>query len=503
MKEISKKTTKIISSFFTDNVGLKAIALISAALLWLLVVNLDDPKQSRNFTATVNVINEEVLTDEGKYYELPNGNTVTFRVTARRSVIEGLSSSDFTAEADMKYLEDDTRVPIEISAKRNSNQISISSKTHYLTVTVGDTAETTFMIHATSTGDPGDGFEVGSITVTPDVISVFGPADVVSSIENVAVAVDVSGQVEDITVKGVPKLYNSDGQEIDKTGLELSEDSVEVFVDLLSVQEVGLAVETSGSLSDGLELEEIKTDPEKVLLRGQAEVLNNLTILTIPAGVIDLDEIKDDFETTIDISSYHPAGVSMAKNSSSQVKVLVNVVSHDSAIFDVKTSNLTVQNLSPGLICKFRDKTVEVAIDGLESALSELDAKTITGSVDASGLSEGVHSVAVTLDLDEGLEARTATTDIIVSFPGDLDDEKKDISDGTAIDVLEVEEDETETDTDTSEDEEEDEQEEDTTEDIGDTGQKQQGNGIQERPAPNTADTPQNSDNAGSDQKPR
>ena len=414
-KDMSKKIGSQIQTFLTKNVGLKLIAIVSASLLWLLVVNLDDPTQSRNFTATVTVENEDVLTDAGKYYILPNGNTVTFRVTARRSIIESLSGSDFTVTADMNDLEDDRQVPVEITANRYANQISISSKTHYLTVAVGFNADTTFKIQSIVTGNPADGFEAGDVTVSPEVISVEGPSDIVSTIDSVSVTVDVGGAVEDITTSAVPKLYNTEGQEIEAGALTLSAESVQVNVDILSVQEVKIAVETSGKLKNGLELDAITTDPGTIRLKGDAETLNSLTTVTVPSDVIDLSDITEDFETTIDISSYLPDGVTVAAGGSTQVKIMVSVISEDSEEFKVKTSNLTIRNLGAGLVGKFIKKSVTVSIHGLESDLADLDAGTITGSVDASGLSEGTHTVTITLDLDDEFIAKTTTADIVIS----------------------------------------------------------------------------------------
>ena len=298
------------------------------------------------------------------------------------------------------------------------------------------------MIHAATTGEPGAAFEIGELTVTPTVINIEGPSELVSTIESVSVVVDVTGRSEDATVTAVPKCYNSDGQEVDTTTLTLSADSVDVFIDVLSVQDVKIDVETSGSLRDGLELDQIKTSPETIRLRGQAETLNSLTTVTIPGDVINLSEIKDDFETTIDILSYLPEGISVASNVSSQVKIVVSIISEDSETFRVRTSNLTIQNLSPGLVGTFQNKVVEVSVAGLESELSGLDAATITGSVDASGLSEGTHSVSVTLDLDEGLEAKTATTDIEIKALGEPDDRPSVIRDEDVPEGTEEEEEE-------------------------------------------------------------
>ena len=46
-----KSVWKNIKKLITNNFWLKILALLCASLLWLLVVNIDDPTQSRNFTA--------------------------------------------------------------------------------------------------------------------------------------------------------------------------------------------------------------------------------------------------------------------------------------------------------------------------------------------------------------------------------------------------------------------------------------------------------------------
>ena len=428
-----------IRSFFTENLGLKLMSLVCALLLWLLVVNVDDPTQSRNFTATVSVKHENVLTDAGKYYELPSGNTVTFRVTARRSIIEDLSSSDFAVTADMRYLEDDVRVPVEIAAKRHKSQVSISSKTHYLTVSVGDQSETTFMVKAKTTGTPANGFAVGNIEVTPDVISVEGPVEVVSKIDTVAVTCDVDGQSADVSATAAPKLYDENGAEIDMTELTLSADSVDITVDLVSVQEVKLSVETRGELQEGLELDEITTDPESIRLQGDSEKLNSLTTLVIPSSVINLSEVTEDFSTTIDITSYLPDGISLAEGEDSQVQIKISVLTTTSKTFKVNTNNLTVRNLGEGLEAAFTRKNISVTVTALPSELAELKSSAIVGSVDASGLSAGTHTVAVVLDLDEAYHTGIVTAVIKLSASetesdGDADtdgEQDGDTGDGT------------------------------------------------------------------------
>ena len=60
---------KIITAL-TKDVGLKILAFIFAFLLWLVVVNIDDPTQTRTFTSVVTVTNGDVLKSAGKLYEI-------------------------------------------------------------------------------------------------------------------------------------------------------------------------------------------------------------------------------------------------------------------------------------------------------------------------------------------------------------------------------------------------------------------------------------------------
>ena len=44
-----------IINALTKDVGLKILAIVFSFLLWLVVVNIDDPKQTRTFTSVVTV----------------------------------------------------------------------------------------------------------------------------------------------------------------------------------------------------------------------------------------------------------------------------------------------------------------------------------------------------------------------------------------------------------------------------------------------------------------
>ena len=404
-----------IKKALTANIGFKILALVFSIALWMIVVNVDDPEQTKTFTATVQVINENVLTDQGKYYTLTDGNTVSFRVTAQRSVLERLSSSDFTATADMNYLEDDERIPVDITVNRYASSVRISAQRLYLKVEVGDEMDARFSIRGETTGDPADGFAVDEVSVVPNVISVRGPAEYVSKIESVRAYCDVTGRNMDTSETVVPVFYDADGKEVDTTRLQISVDTVDVYVEIVSVKEVPIVVETSGSLADGLELTGITTDPATVMIKGESSELNRVTNITIPASVISLSDITQDLTTTVDITSYLPDGVTLLDSQDAQVSVKVGVAGETTQEFDVPVDNISVRNLERGYTTSFSASTVKVSITALQSELSRLSANSITGYVDVSGLVPGTYNLPITMNLDEDYRVGQATIQITIT----------------------------------------------------------------------------------------
>ena len=99
---------------FTNNLGLKIMAIVFAAVLWLIVVNVDDPVETRPFrNVPVDEVNKEVITNKGRTYKkLDDTQTVTVLVKAKRSVLTKLKAENIVATADMSEMQFESLVPI-------------------------------------------------------------------------------------------------------------------------------------------------------------------------------------------------------------------------------------------------------------------------------------------------------------------------------------------------------------------------------------------------------
>lgn len=78
---------KRLGKTITNNFSLKILAVILAVVLWVVVINIDDPTTSKTYTTNVVAENTDYITSQNKYYEpLDSSNVVSFRVSAARSV---------------------------------------------------------------------------------------------------------------------------------------------------------------------------------------------------------------------------------------------------------------------------------------------------------------------------------------------------------------------------------------------------------------------------------
>lgn len=410
---------KIITRRITNNFGLKILAVLFACALWLAVVDIDDPTTTRSFTATVSIENADYLSGIGKYYEIiNNSNTVTFKVSGKRSYLERMSNSDFRAVADLETIEDLSRIPVEITPQRYAGNVTVASKIYYLEVAVEDLVSEPFVISVRTEGEVSEQHALGSTSVSPTLLRVSGPASVVETINKVVATVDVAGMSEDITDSVIPVLYDVEGNKVDTSELSFNVQNVMVSVQILDTKEVTLNFQTTGTLQDGYEYVGIEYNPQTVRVKGESSVLNTMNSITVPQEVLDLTDATGDIEKEVDISAYLPDGVTLVDNSQAKIDVVVKIEKHEKRTFEVPTANITASNLGSRYDVKFLKDTVKVEIEGLTSELDALDAATLTGSVDVSGMTEGEHTVNLELNLDSKFKMAkpaTVTVDIVLA----------------------------------------------------------------------------------------
>ena len=95
-----------------NNIGMKLASVLIAFLIWLVVVTINDPEQTRAVpNVRVTIRNSDAILNADKAFDVQSGDTTTVYIRGRSSVLDSISSSDITVVADMQYLSNLTDTP--------------------------------------------------------------------------------------------------------------------------------------------------------------------------------------------------------------------------------------------------------------------------------------------------------------------------------------------------------------------------------------------------------
>lgn len=394
-----------VVKMLTRNLGLKLLAFLFAVTMWMAVVNLDEPTIRKRFTIAVTVENEEVIEAANKYFEIAaDASNVTFTVVGKRSILDEVSSSDFKATADMSKLiqkEEENVVPVEITALRHSSQLTISNRTREIQVILEDLMRQAFVILPMAQGEPAEGYALGSMVVEPNRLWVSGPKEVVSQINAVKAAIDVTNMSTDISDSVVPILLDENEEIVDTTRLTLSLDIVTVKAGILSQKTVPIKVNYSGKPEEGFEVISAAAEPAEVTIKGRSDILNAISAITIPEDVISVEGANEKFEQRVDLNQYLPSGVSLNKSVEASVTVKIDIEQLERRVFTVPVRNIGVDDLREGYKIEYNERNVEIEIYGLADDLNRLTVSALRPVLDVGGLAAGRHVKSLQLTLDD------------------------------------------------------------------------------------------------------
>lgn len=393
----------------TNNIGLKLISILLAVILWLVVVNVDNPQTTVSFTSTATIMNEGIITDNGKVYEiLDESDAIRFSVTGPRSIVEGLSASDFSVVADMNKIDLDLGlVPVEVVAERYTSKLSVSIKTTNVHVSIENVDTQQFAISATASGEPRTGYALGEVSCDPATITITGPGSVLERIDRVVANVEIGGFYATRAQTVLPKLYDKNGRRIVSSNVTLEPGTVQVIAKILETKSIGIRCEGDMDVAEGCSVESIVCLPESILVKGSKDTLAEFEELVIPANALNLNGVKNSTEKKIAITSYLPEGVELVDDTQSTVVVKVEISNSISKKVLVPISQLLAENLGDGLTVSYSQKYIEVYVEGEREVVGSLDTSKIKLRIDFSGMSEGAFRIVPEIDSIKGITKAT------------------------------------------------------------------------------------------------
>ena len=431
----------------TDNIPLKIMSVAVAVVLWLIVVNIDNPIGTNYYTINdVELINKEYVESSDTIGKMcmpeQNQDSIKIAITASKKIRDKIKVTDISAVADLQQAVSlDTNpvmVPITVTCSVpgvSSNDIKVTPQN--LSVNLDEKETQEFVVNV-SRGDtkPGKDYEVGSLTANPEKVRITGPKTLVNKIDKVNATIELDGNTQDFTQDVNLTIIDKNQEALsdsEMNSLRIENNAkVVVTARLWKIRQgVGISASYVGTPADGYEVGSVKTVPDTISVAGSTEGLESLAennnVITIPADSIDISGEAQDVEKKISLNNLLPDNVKLTSDSSEDVWVTVNILPVGSKEFDIPTKNIEVKNKPDDLQVTFEKAQIELRIKSDTKNMDDLDAKKdIKLSIDLDGKKEGNYEVPVKVVLPDGYETvEDVTTEVVISSGTAVDDSKE------------------------------------------------------------------------------
>lgn len=405
-----------------NNILLKIVSVAVAAVVWLLVVNIDDPIVTKQLSGViVQMQNEAYIESGGKMSMIEDGqNVITVEVTGKRSIVDEMSAEDLTATADLKQIvnmnTDPIMVPITVNCSKLKSENLIPNPRN-LSVDIDEIMTQEYIVTVTSgETQPGKGYEIGTLRSSPDKIKITGPQSLIRKIDKVVATVDATNLQEDTITKAALKIIDRNQDEWDQDGsdskmnylkYDTSVPEVNVSIDLWSVRsDIAIKGSYVGSPAEGYKVEKITFTPGHISVAGSEEALAKLSeegnSIQVPDDTIDVTGRKADFEVKVNIETLLPEDIKLTKDSSDTVIASVDILPQDSREYSIPTTSIVGQNIPQGLQLVYETEKIQIRIRESSGNLDQLEESDIKASVDLTGKTEGSYQVPVKIELPQG-----------------------------------------------------------------------------------------------------
>ncbi len=383
-----KKKTKIIKRLF-NNWALKLFSVVAAFMLWLLVMNIDDPEDQKSFySIPVKLVNTDILEQEGMVYEiLDKTDTVrTVLVTAPKSVRDELSSTDIVAEADFNNLTVTNTIEIKFYSLRYNDRISdIRGSNEILRLNIEEKKTKRLILNVETTGNVEDGYVIKDVSLDQNRIEVSGPESAISKIASAKVIVDVTDSTSNISTYSNVVLYDADGNVIQSDNLSMNTKAIRVNVEVLAAKMVPINYSVMGVPAEGyLFTGEITSTPDMVAIAGSADVLSSVNEIIVAEEALNITGQTRDMITMIDIGDYLPEGIILAdENFNGKITVTAKIEKEQTKELHLTSDNIRFINVPDGYKVELENATEEhvLLIHGLRSEVETINENTIYGHV--------------------------------------------------------------------------------------------------------------------------
>lgn len=369
------------------------LAILLALTVWIVATQEVNPVEQAEFASPIPIELSGLSSD----LTITNNpvETATVELRAPRSTMRSLSAEDFTITADLSALGPGTHeVPLKVSIAGQA--VVVAVRPSRIRVDIEELAERELPIQLRLEGQLPVGYRAATPVVQPTVAHISGAKSRVALVSEVRAVASVSS-LRDTLRSALPlRAYDSDGNPIE--GITITPATANVTIPISQEEdfrEVAVRVNANVLPARGYYVARITAEPMLVPVRGDPDILRNLT--AVETQLISLQGLTEDTDIVAQLQP--PAGVTLEGIRTVEVHISVQ------AQPDFRVIEVPIQavGLAEGLEATILPGSAVVSISGPLPVLDRLnEQQDILVTVDLSGLRPGRYQRALRVEIVSG-----------------------------------------------------------------------------------------------------
>lgn len=284
-----------------NNSKIKIISLLSAMVLWMYVMAIVDPEETKLFeNIPVTITNKNELNERDLVIYPEQELTTNIYVTGKLSNLKKVTKDDINVYGQINNpLEGNNEIYLKVST---SQRVNYDFKNPVMIVTLEKIISEDESIKVDITGSGKNNVDNIMLQDNIDKVSVSGPRSLVNKVKRVVGTVKVNGELNDFSQSIKLEPVDANGKVVE--GIELEKDSVNVNITLLTQKTVPITLKLSDNSESGVNY---TMSQNTVTIKGKKDIVDSIN--DIETQPVKLSEISPG--TSKDIYLQVPSGITI------------------------------------------------------------------------------------------------------------------------------------------------------------------------------------------------
>ena len=342
-----------------NNSKIKIISLLSAMVLWMYVMAIVDPEETKLFeNIPVTITNKNELNERDLVIYPEQDLTTNIYVTGKLSNLKKVTKDDINVYGQINNpLEGNNEIYLKVST---SQRVNYDFKNPVMIVTLEKIISEDKSIKVDITGSGKNNVDNIMLQDNIDKVSVSGPRSLVNKVKRVVGTVKVNGELNDFSQSIKLEPVDANGKVVE--GIELEKDSVNVNITLLTQKTVPITLKLSDNSESGVNY---TMSQNTVTIKGKKDIVDSIN--DIETQPVKLSEILPG--TSKDIYLQVPSGITIETK---YITIKKNSEENAVAEYTYTAENIEIRNNTENIDkskIKFPN-SINVSIEYLQSIVS-------------------------------------------------------------------------------------------------------------------------------------